>query len=303
MRSIVRKIKKFFKHPLGSLIVVFGYENFKFLSDKTYLKIMFKYFFDKNLDFATPKTFNEKLQWLKINNRCPEYSTWVDKVEVRDYISQKIGEEYLIPCLGVWNDVDSIDFDKLPNQFVLKCNHNSGKGMCICKDKSKLNIKEAKSKLKKGLRENYFYSGREWPYKNVTKRIIAEEYMGEALNDYKFQCFNGNIDNVLVCRNRFSANGVEYYYFDANWNYLPYSKQFDESFNDFDSLKPTSFDLMKEIVQKLSYGIPEVRVDLYDLNGKVYFGELTFFTQSGFDTTITELADIEMGKHLILPIV
>lgn len=288
----------------------FGYLDklgiYRHLSDAEFLRRKFKAHMGYPLDLENPQTFNEKLQWLKLHNRRPEYTMMVDKYLVREYIREKLGEEYLIPLIGVWDDPDEIDFDALPDQFVLKCNHNSGVGMCICKDKTNLDFKKAKDELRRGLDQNYYLTGREWPYKDVSRKIIGEQFMvnrGEKdLKDYKFQCFNGTVDHVFVCVDRNESQNVcLYYYFDKDWNYLPYSEneRCDEKY--LASLKPESFEKMLMIAEILSAEIPEIRVDLYEINGKVYFGELTFYTQSGFDTTITSEADREIGSRFEIP--
>ena len=275
------------------------------MPDREYLLRRFKAVFGKELDLDNPVTLNEKLQWLKLYDRRPEYTTYVDKYAVRDFIKQTIGEEYLIPMLGVWNRAEDIDFDCLPEQFVLKCNHNSGLGMCICKDKSKLDIQQAREALKKGLQQNYFLYSREYPYRDVKRKIIAEEFMHDdekgELMDYKLQCFNGKFDSVFLCEGRFTKRGVRYHYFDKNWNYLPYCPYPDVDQMELKRLRPKHFEEMIEIAEKLAYGIPEVRIDLYEINGKVYFGEMTFFSQSGWDTDITYEADKIMGEKIALP--
>ena len=185
------------------------------MDDKIFLEKYYKSIFHNTLDLKSPKTFNEKLQWLKLYDRRPEYTMMVDKYRVRDYIAKKIGEEYLIPLLGVWDDPDEINFENLPDQFVLKCNHNSGLGMCICKDKSKLNISEVKRNLRKGLSQNYYLTGREWPYKDVPRKILAEKFISDSkgnLVDYKFFCFNGAIDCVMLCTDRESGD-TKFYFF------------------------------------------------------------------------------------------
>lgn len=274
------------------------------LPDKVYISIKYRLILGKWPDLKNPKTFNEKLQWIKLYDRRPEYTMMVDKYEVKKYIAQKIGEQYLIPTLGVWDRFDQIDFDKLPDRFVLKCTHNSG-GLVICKDKSKLDIEAARKKINASLKENYFWHSREWPYKNVTPRIIAEQYMenpdGSVIFDYKFQCLNGKLDNIYVCADRFSEKGETYHYFDREWNYLPYSPYEGINADNVNIDRPKKFAEMVEIAEKLSEGIPALRVDLYEIEGKIYFGELTFFTGSGFDTVITKKADKILGSKLILP--
>lgn len=254
------------------------------VDDEKYLKKKFKSLMGKELDLKNPQTFNEKLQWLKLYNRRDEYTMMVDKVAVRDYISEKLGEEYLIPCLGVWDNPEDINFDELPEKFVLKCNHNSGLGMCICKDKSKLDIEKVKKELKKGLEQDYYMTNREWPYKNVPRKIIAEKFMvdesGTELKDYKLFCFDGKPCYMFIATDR-STPGVEtkFDFYDMEFNHLPFTNGHPNS--DKVIQKPKGFEEMKELACKLSEGIPHVRIDFYDINGKVYFGETTFFHWSG----------------------
>ena len=276
------------------------------MEDEAYLCRKFKICMGRELDLVNPKTFNEKLQWLKIHYRNPEYTVMVDKYLARDYISKKLGEEYLIPLIGVWNSPDEIDFDALPNQFVLKCNHNSGLGMYICKDKNKMDVEKVRRNLRRGLAQDYYLTGREWPYKDVPRKIICEQFMvneGEKdLKDYKIQCINGKIDHIFVCVGRSEPDNLRYYFFDKEWNHLPYSVQDSDDEVYLGSLKPKNFDRMIEIAELLCAGHPEIRIDLYEINGKVYFGELTFFTSSGFDDTITPEADAEIGSRFVLPL-
>lgn len=274
------------------------------LSDEKYLKLMFRATIGKKLDLDDPLTFNEKLQWLKLYNRKPEYTIMADKYLVRDYVAKTIGEEYLIPLLGVWDDPDEIDFDTLPNQFVLKCNHNSGLGMCICKDKSKLNIKEVKKNLRKGLKQDYYLTGREWVYKDIPRKIIAEKYItdsdnSDTLTDYKFFCFNGKADCVMLCLERNTKN-TKYYFFDRKWNFCRYNIRGRNSPNDFTLPNPQNIDEMFELAEKLSKGLPFARIDLYNSNNKIYFGEITFFPGSGFDANILPETDAYFGSLINL---
>ncbi len=275
------------------------------MPDEEYVSRKYEAIMEKRLDLENPKTLNEKLQWLKLYYHNPMLTVYVDKYLVRDYIKTAIGEEYLIPLIGVWDSPDDINFDSLPNQFVLKCNHNSGTGMCICKDKTQLNIKKVKRELKKGITQNYYLIHREWPYKNVPRKIIAEAFMSDknqsTLIDYKLQCFDGKFDSIFVCVGRGTDEGVKYHYFDREWNYLPYCPYDDLDETQLKKWKPRNFELMIELAEKLAVGLPEVRVDFYEINGRVYFGELTFFSQSGFDTDITEEADLIMGTKITLP--
>lgn len=276
----------------------------RFIPDKLYLKVMFYRHFHKILNFKKPKTLNEKIQWLKINDRNPEYTRLVDKYEVRNYIADVLGERYLIPLLGVWDSVDEINYDALPNQFVLKCNHDS-KGVVICKDKKNFNFKATKNMLNNHLKKNGYWYGREWPYKNVKPCIIAEKYMVDEstieLKDYKIMCFNGVPDNIMVCYSRKNGH-ADYDFFDLSWNWLPYNKGDEHLDRNFTIPKPKSLNKMIEIAQKLSKDYYFARIDLYDIEGQAYFGEITFYPASGLDKDITETTDYLLGSKLSLRI-
>lgn len=286
------------------------------ISDQKYLNIAYKKAMNKKLNLNSPKTFNEKLQWLKLNDHRPEYTIMVDKYKVKEYISDILGPEYVIPTLGVWDDPEDINFDKLPEQFVLKCNHTSGLGMYICKDKSKMDIKKIKKELRKGLKQDYYLTGREWPYKDVPRKIIAEQYIADTqedgkndlkicehrdtgLTDYKFFCFDGVADSVMVCIDRNSGN-PKFYFFNKEWKLCRYNIRGKNAPSDFSLPKPKNIDKMFEIAEYLSQGIPFVRVDLYNLNGKIYFGELTFFPSSGFDSNLLPETDQYFGSLINL---
>lgn len=274
------------------------------LSDEEYLKRKFKVAMRKELDLENPKTFSEKLQWLKLYDRKPEYTMMVDKYLVRNYIAETIGEEYLIPLLGVWDDPDEIDFDSLPDRFVLKCNHNSGLGMYICRDKSKMDIKAVKAALRKGLRQDYYLSGREWPYKDVPRKIVAEQYMEDTetaeLRDYKFFCFDGEVKALFIASERQSATEeTKFDFFDADFNHLPFTNGHPNA--RVLPQKPRQFEKMKELAAILSKGIPQVRVDFYEVNGRIYFGELTFSHWSGMVPFDPEEWDYTFGSWIKLP--
>ena len=270
------------------------------LSDEEYLKRRFKAKMGKKLNLENPQTFNEKLQWLKLYDHNSIYTTLVDKIAVKSYVANLIGEEHIIPTLGEWNNAEEIVFEQLPNQFVLKCNHNSGKGMCICKDKQELDIEKTILELIEGLNENYYLHGREWPYKNVNPKIIAETYIADDLVDYKFFCFNGIADSVMVCIER--GTGIpKFYFFDKAWSLKRYNVRGKEAPLDFTLPKPDAIKSMFEIAEKLSEGIPYVRVDLYYISGKIYFGEMTFFPSGGFDNNLLEETDRYWGAKLKLP--
>lgn len=275
-----------------------------FLPDKTYLQL---YYFAKNkrfINFKNPTTFNEKIQWLKIYDRNPLYTTLVDKVEVKKYVSEKIGNEYIIPTLGVWDNPYDIDFDKLPNQFVLKCNHDSGE-VFICKDKACFDKKYALKKLSQLLKDDFYLIGREWPYKNVKRKIIAEEYISNSvieedddLIDYKFMCFNGKVKCIFTCSERNSDQGLKVTFFDLDWKVLPFERSFPKSKIKIE--KPKNFKLMVNLAEKLAENIPFVRIDFYEHNGKAFFGEYTFYPGCGFEKFSPEEWDKTLGDWLII---
>lgn len=268
---------------------------FNFLSDELYLKLLFKAKMNRKLNLDNPVTFNEKLQWLKINDRKEIYTTLVDKYAVKEYLKNIIPNEYIIPTLGVWDSFDKIDFESLPDQFVLKCTHNSG-NVVICTDKKKLDINNAREKIEASLKKNYFYASREWPYKNIKPQIIAEEYIGTENNppdDYKFFVFDGKIDNVMICKEREKGH-PKFYHYSMDWKRLLY--QNNEPKENIKIEKPKNFENMIKIVEALSKGLKSVRIDLYNINGRIYFGEITLFNQSGFDLDITYETDLKWGN-------
>lgn len=271
--------------------------------DKMYLKILFRLRMGYRLNLDNPKTYNEKLQWLKLYNRKPEYVKMVDKVDAKDFVANVIGSEFIIPTLGVWNDVDDIDFNELPNQFVLKCTHDSG-GIVICKDKSEFDIVAAKRLLGKGLKRNYYYQNREWPYKNVKPKIIGEQYMvdesGYELKDYKFFCFDGEPKALFVATDRGKkSEETKFDFFDMSFQHLPFTNGHPNSSKNIK--KPVGFEKMRELASVLSRGIPHVRVDFYDINGKIYFGEITFFHWSGTMPFDPMEWDYKFGEWIKLP--
>ena len=277
---------------------------YKNLTDREFIELAYKTYFDKNINWESPASFNEKLQWLKLYDHNDQYTMMVDKFKVRDYVAALIGEQYLIPLLGVWNTPDEIDFNLLPQKFVLKCNHNSGTGMVICKDKNKLNINKVRKGLWKGLKEDYFSLGREWPYKNVERKVIFEQFMsssiGEDLADYKIHCFNGDPRFVLVCRDRFSDSGLTEDFFDTEWNHLDIRRENSPN-SPLEIPKPQKLEKMFELARILSANVPFLRVDFYEIDNQVFFGELTFFPASGFAKFIPEIWDYSFGEMLILP--
>ena len=273
------------------------------LPTKLYLQLIYKIKLNKKLDLDNPQTFNEKLQWLKINNIQKNYSLLVNKYTVKNYIGKVIGEEYIIPTLGIYDKFEDINFDDLPEQFVIKCTHDSG-GIVVCKDKSKLDKDSCRIKIKKCLKRNYYLHGREYPYKTIKPQIIIEKYMEDEnlkeLRDYKFFCFNGEPKCFKIDFDRFVNHRANYY--DMNQKILNVGeKNFPPDFNK-NLLMPINFDKMVEFAKKISRNIPFARVDFYEVNNKVFFGEITFFPASGMGKFINEYSDELLGSWLQLPI-
>jgi hypothetical protein len=254
----------------------------------------------KKLNLKNPQTFNEKLNWMKIYYHNPIFSKLVDKYEVKKIVADIIGEEHIIPTLGVWDNVEDINFDSLPQQFVLKCTHDSG-GLVVCKDKLKLNIEAARQKLAKAMKRNYYAVSREWGYKYVTPRIIAEKFMEDnethALNDFKFFCFNGKVKMLYVATDR--ASDVKFNWFDRDFKSLDIVNSHPTNTNM--PQKPRTFEKMVELAEKLSAGYPFIRVDLYEVNGSVYFGEYTLYHMGGTTPFEPEEWDYKIGSWINLP--
>lgn len=270
-----------------------------------YLKVLYKLYTKHDLNLKDPKTFTEKIQWLKLNyNITPECVMMADKYEVREYIKGKIGDQYLIPLLGVWDRFEDIDFDSLPNQFVLKTTHDSG-GVVICRNKSSFDIKAARKKLSKRLKHNYYWEGREIPYRYIKPRIIAEKYMVDRssndLPDFKLFCFDGKPEVLFYASERFNKEGHPPYftYYDMNLTTLPIQSKGHQ--NDPRPLMIENWDEMKRLAAKLSEEWPHLRVDLYTINGKIYFGELTFHHDGGFVPFIPDEWDLKLGNMIKLP--
>lgn len=278
-----------------------GYHGFyNYMSDEKYLKALWKRKRGTELNLDNPKQFSEKLQWLKLNDRNPYYTKLVDKSEVKKIVRNQLGEEYIIPTLYEWESADDIDFDILPNQFVLKCTHNSG-GVCVCEDKDKLDRTKVRSMLRKQLRRNYYYSGREWPYKNVKPRIIAEQYMVNEetgdLPDYKFMCFNGRVECIFVMTERHSLSGVKITIFDKKWNVLPFERV-GHPRSEVPIKKPDTLNKMIEMAESMSREMAFVRIDFYEINKKIFFGEYTFYPASGIQCFTPDSVEYELGELL-----
>lgn len=274
-----------------------------FVNPESYILRMFRKRMGYELNLQNPKTYSEKLQWMKLYDHNPLYTKLVDKYEVKRYIAERIGEQYIIPTFGVWDSVENIDFDSLPNQFVLKCTHDSG-GLVICKDRKTFDLKKAKRKLKKSLKRNFYYMGLEWPYKNVKPRIIAEQYMEDnktrELRDYKFFCFRGDVKALFIATDRQKeGEDVKFDFFDTDYNHLPFRQGHENA--PVLPVKPLCFEEMKRLAALLSKDLPQVRVDFYEVNGKIYFGEMTFFHHGGWTKFDPAEWDDIFGEWLTLP--
>lgn len=276
------------------------------LPDKLFLKGKFYLRMGYIPNLGTPKTFQEKLQWLKLNNKKPIFTNMVDKYEAKKFVAELIGEKHIIPTIGVWDKVEDIPWEKLPEKFVIKPTHDSG-GLVICKDKAKLDIEQSKKKLQKALKHDYYITSREWPYKNVKKRIIAEELLEDdkhsvdgSLNDYKFYCFNGKVTYCEVITGRYTKKAIDF--FDLNWNHVDFC--FDGyQYSDTPIKKPELFGEMIEVVGKLCKGLPYSRIDVYCANGNVYFGEITFFPASGCKGFYPKEWNLKLGDMIDLKMV
>lgn len=288
------------KNPQKALRYLLNGRLGRLLSDEQYLKIIYKLCIGKKLNLKNPKTYNEKLQWLKLYDRKDIYTEMVDKCKVKKFVADKIGEEYIIPTIAEWDSFDQIDFDALPNQFVLKCNHDSG-GLAICTDKATFDIDASRKKLNKSLKTNYYWKGREWVYKNIKPKLLAEKYMvdesGYELKDYKFFCFDGEVKALFIATDRTSeTEETKFDFYDAEFNHLPFTNGHPNSNKEIK--KPESFEKMKELAEILSKDIPHARIDFYDINGQIYFGEITLFHWSGFMPFVPEEWDYTFGEWI-----
>lgn len=291
------------KEERTKIFCIFGI--YSKLDDITFLKKIYRDIMKRDLNLSNPRSFNEKIQWLKLYDRNPLYTTMVDKYEVKKYIDWKLGAGYTIPTLKVWDSIDEIQLNDLPNQFVLKCTHDSG-GVVICKDKTKFNLHKAKSKLKKCLKRNYYSIWREWPYKNVKPRIICEKYMentdlkGEGLRDYKFFCFNGKVKYLYISEGLINHSTARISFVTPDWKPEKFGRK---DYLSFDNLpeKPDNLKEMINVAEKLAFSIPFVRIDLYSVDKKIYFSEFTFSPCGGFMPFNPEEWDLKLGDELVLP--
>lgn len=297
------RVFRILKEPRYILLWLINKKCGRWLPDALYLKLKYWCYLKRLPNIKKPKYLSEKIQWLKLNDRNELYPLLVDKYAVREYIAKEIGEQYLIPLLGVWERADQIDWDALPAKFVLKCTHGSQTNI-ICADKSRLDRDSVIKKLDAWMSDNAtYYYGREWPYKYVKPRIIAEKFIESdhpgGIVDYKFMCFHGEIDNVMVCSDRMRGN-VHFDHFNEKWEHLKYQYADEGKPADYTIEKPEEMDSMFRIAKHLAKNFDFIRVDLYCENGSIYFGELTFYPASGFDTDYTPLTDLYLGSKLRL---
>lgn len=286
---------------IGRIIKWFGkVELLNFIPDDTYLSILYYFFMGKRLNLSNPMTLNEKIQWIKLFDRKNKYIELVDKVSAKIFVQKCIGSQYIIPTIGVWRNFQEIDFDSLPNKFVLKCTHDSGSCL-VCTDKNTFDKKYAERFFKKRLTRQYFWAAREWAYKEIKPQIIAEEYIEDNsthdLRDYKFYCFGDVVDCVLVCLDR-CIGKPKFYFFDKKWNLKRYNIRGKNAPEDFQITKPENIDKMFQIARDLSVetGTYFVRVDLYNVNGNIYFSELTLYPDSGMDRHRLPEIDLYFGS-------
>lgn len=279
---------------------------YKLMPDKMALDLCYYNIFGRRINWKNPTTFNEKLQWLKLYNRNPLYTKLVDKYAVKEWVANKIGEEYVIPTYGIWDSFDQIVFDKLPNQFVLKTTHAGGSsGVVICKDKASFDHADAKKKLTESINTETYHVSREWPYKDVPHRILAEQYVDpnpetNDLSDYKFFCFDGKVKALFIGTERQKeGEDVKFDFFDAEFNHLPFRQGHDHAKQLPE--KPKHFELMKKLAEELSQEMAHVRVDFYDTGKQVLFGEMTFYHFSGMMPFEPEEWDYKFGEMITLP--
>lgn len=269
------------------------------LSDKAYVKLLYKLYFDKKLNLRNPETFNEKLQWIKLYERCNVYTQMVDKHTAKQYAAERIGSEHIIPTYKVWDTADDINFDELPDQFVMKCTHDSG-SIVICRNKAELDWEKAIEKMRKGLTTDSFYYGREWPYKDVKPKIIVEKLLVDTklndLRDFKFFCFNGKAKCLKVDFGRYVEHRANYY--DLDFNILPFGENECPPNPAVSIQKPGNFEKMIEMAEELAKNTSFLRVDFYNVEGQIYFGEMTFFPASGFGTFTDDKWDSILGSWI-----
>lgn len=301
--NIIEKIKRAINSPEKiPLNIIYRLPFFHIMNDENYIKLLYKITYNKKTDLSNPKTFNEKINWLKLNDRKEIYTTMVDKNLAKDYVANIIGREYIIPTIGVYNSFDEIDFNELPNQFVIKCNHDSG-NVFICKDKERFDFKTARKRISNSLKKDFYYINREWPYKNIKRKIIIEKYMkdndSDDLTDYKFYCFNGKPKYLYISNGLSDHTRTRLDFLDINFNRAPFGRK---DYKHFEKIppQPKKYKEMIKLAEILSDNIPFLRVDFYEINNKIYFGELTFSPCGGFMKFYPKEWDKKLGDMIDL---
>ncbi len=302
--KIFRIIKQFVSDPEYKLCqLALRFMPAESIPDRMWIKYQFHYAFGYPLNLKEPLTYNEKLNWLKLYGKNPMYTELVDKIAVKEWVKKRIGGEYVIPTINSYKSFDEIDFDSLPKQFVLKCNHDSG-SVIICEDRDSFKKDKAREILSNALKKNFYKVNREWPYKHVKPMIFAEQYIAcndtKEIADYKFFCFNGKVKALFIATDRQNnEEETKFDFFDEDFNHLAFTNGHPNA--NICPAKPKCFDLMKTLAERLSNGIPHVRVDFYEVNGHVYFGEMTFFHWGGFMKFEPKEWDKKFGEWLVLP--
>lgn len=269
------------------------------LPPRIYLKLLFYCSLGYKLNLKNPKSFNEKLQWLKLHRHVDNDTLLVDKFEVKKILKEIFGDDYVIPTYGIYEKFDDIDFDSLPEKFVMKTTHQSG-GVIVCTDKNQLDVASARKIITGKLHKNLYYWGLEWPYKNVTPRIIIEKYIGNGqdVKDYKLMCFNGVVKCSFVCSERNSEGGLKVDFYDTAWHLMPFTRHYPNS--SVHTPKPINYDLMVRVAERISQGMPFLRVDFFEVDGKMYIGELTFYPGCGFEEFVPVEWDFILGSWIDL---
>ena len=299
---MINKIKAFIQHPVYFVTAPAAKGYLNWVPDAIYLKILYRLFLGESCNLKNPIKYNEKLQWLKLHDRKPEYARMVDKYEVRAYIADVLGEEYLIPSYGVYDSFEEIDFSKLPEQFVLKCTHDSG-SVEICKDITTFDRKRAGERLANAMKRNYYSTYREWPYKTIRPRIVVEKYLSDEngdLKDYKILCFNGKAKLIEIHEDRFTTGHVHTQtFYDREWNKLDIVQEGLLPTTE-PMKKPEQLEQMIEMSEKIGKDMYHVRIDWYLVGEQIYFGEITFFDGSGFTRFMNEKDDEYFGRLIQL---
>lgn len=301
-KKFINNIIKFIANPRARFLFLNFHGFYNFLSDEKHIRKQYSILLGQQLNLNNPQSFNEKTQWLKLYDRNTLYTNLVDKFLVRNFVQDVLGEEYLIPLIGTWNSAEEINFEELPDSFVLKCNHNSGFGMCICKNKKQLDVGSVKKQLEQGMRQNYYLQGREWPYKNVERKIIAEKYMvdesGIELKDYKIFTFSGRAKYIQVDYDRFTDHHRNFY--TLKWEYVPFTTCYPTN-SKHKIEKPYNLDRLIRAAEQLAHaaGDPKfVRVDMYVIGKRIYFGEMTFYHGSGYEKFMPKEYDNYLGQFI-----